>query len=202
MTGSLPQAPKPAAVTGCILAGGLGRRLGNRDKGLLELHGRALVAHVIERFAPQVDNLLLSVNRNQARYHAYCSQLVGDDTADSGGPLAGIAAALAHTTTPWLAVVPCDSPFLPRRLVATLMQGLAHAPAEIAVARTADGLQPLFAVIATHLAPSLVAYIAQGGRKVAAWYGQHAVAEVDYDHERRSFMNINTLADLTIAAQR
>jgi molybdenum cofactor guanylyltransferase len=197
-----PKAPIPATITGCILAGGLSRRLGGSDKGLLQLDGRALVAHVIERFAPQVDNLLLSVNRNHDQYRAHCSHLVGDEPPDTAGPLAGIAAALAQTHTPWLAVVPCDSPFLPPRLVATLRQALEQRPADIAVARTADGLQPVFALIASHLAPSLCAYLAQGGRKADAWYAQHAVLEVDYDHERAAFMNINTPADLAAAARR
>ena len=205
MTGNPRTAPNPrnlAAITGCILAGGIGRRLGGVDKGLVQLDGRPLVAHVIARFAPQVDTLLLSVNRNHDQYRSHCSHLVGDGLADAAGPLAGIAAALAVTDTAWLAVVPCDSPFLPSLLVATLRQALAQQPSDIAVARTADGLQPVFALIATRLAESLAAYLAQGGRKTDAWYAQHALLEVDYEHERAAFMNINTPDDLATAARR
>lgn len=189
-------------VTGCILAGGFGRRLGGIDKGLVPLAGLPLVAHVVARFAPQVDTLLLSVNRNHALYRAHCPQLVNDSVADAAGPLAGIAAALAISRTPWLAVVPCDSPFLPTGLVATLKRAITQKTADIAVARTADGLQPVFALIATSLTSSLLDYLAQGGRKTDTWYAQHALVEVDFEHERSAFININTHADLTAAALR
>lgn len=191
-----------AAITGCILAGGIGRRLGRVDKGLVSLAGRPLVAHVIERFAPQVDHVMLSVNRNHEIYRHYCPRLVEDSVGDAAGPLAGIAAALLAVDTPWLAIAPCDSPFLPVSLVASLRDALASHHAEIAVARTADGLQPVFAVIATRLAPSLLDYLASGGRKTDAWYAGHKLVEVDCEIERAAFMNINTPADLAAAALR
>lgn len=191
-----------ATMTGCILAGGIGRRLGGVDKGLVTLAGRPLVAHVIERFAPQVDELILSVNRNHADYARHCPRLVGDSFGEAAGPLAGIAAALQSVATPWLAIVPCDCPFLPTALVATLHHALTQHGAEIAVARTADGLQPVFAIIATHLAPSLGDFLSTGGRKTDAWYARHAVIEVDYESERAAFMNINTPDDLSAAQLR
>jgi len=189
-----------AIITGCILAGGIGRRLGGIDKGLVDLAGRPLVAHVIERFAPQVDRLLLSVNRNHDCYRRYCGHLVDDTFSDAAGPLAGIAAALQAVDTPWLAIAPCDSPFLPRALVARLHAAATTHHAEIAVARTRDGLQPVFALIATRLAPSLGDFLAGGGRKTDAWYARHAVVEVDCEAERKAFMNINTPDDLCAAA--
>ncbi len=189
-------------ITGCILAGGIGRRLGGVDKGLVTLAGRPLIAHVIARFAPQVAGLLLSVNRNHATYRQYCPRLVDDSFGDAAGPLAGIAAALQAVDTPWLAIAPCDSPFLPSTLVATLRAALTLHQAEIAVARTADGLQPVFALIATHLAPSLANFLAAGGRKTDAWYARHALVEVDCEMERAAFMNINTPDDLTAATLR
>ena len=197
-----PNSQRWESVTGCVLAGGVGRRLGGIDKGLIQLAGQPLVAHVIARFAPQVGTLLLSVNRNHDLYRTHCPQLVNDTIADAAGPLAGIAAALAVTHTPWLAVVPCDSPFLPQSLVATLMRALAQETADIAVARTADGPQPVFALIATHLAPSLTAYLAGGGRKTDAWYAQHTFVAVDYEHNSGAFSNINTPDDLAAAQLR
>lgn len=205
MTGNERVAPSikiPRSITGCILAGGVGRRLGGVDKGLVELTGRPLVAHVVARFAPQVDSLLLSVNRNHALYLPHCSQLVNDTVAEAAGPLAGIAAALTVARTPWLAVVPCDSPFLPTQLVATLMRAITHEAADIAVARTGDGLQPVFAIIATHLEQSLAEYLTSGGRKTDTWYAQHTCVEVDFDAERSAFMNINTHDDLAAASLR
>lgn len=190
------------AVSGCILAGGVGRRLGGVDKGLVELTGRPLVAHVIARFAPQVDGLLLSVNRNHDIYRRHCARLVDDSIGDAAGPLAGIAAAMRIIDTPWLAIAPCDSPFLPAQFVTRLGQAVIAAGADIAVARTADGLQPVFAVIARRLAASLEAFLAEGGRKTDAWYARHALVEVDYEAERAAFVNINTPADLAAATQR
>ncbi len=193
---------KAAAITGCILAGGIGRRLGGIDKGLVSLAGRPLIAHVIERFAPQVGHLMLSVNRNHDIYRQYCPRLVNDTVSDAAGPLAGIAAALQAVDTAWLAIVPCDCPFLPVTLVASLRDALASHDAEIAVARTADGLQPVFAVIASRLAPSLLDFLANGDRKTDAWYARHKLVEVDCESERSGFMNINTPADLAAAALR
>lgn len=189
-------------ISGCILAGGIGRRLGGVDKGLVELAGRPLVAHVIERFAPQVDTLMLSVNRNHEIYRRHCARLVADHIDEAAGPLAGIAAALHDIDTPWLAIAPCDSPFLPGGLVARLYAAVLEHAVDIAVARTADGLQPVFAVLAARLAPSLQAFLAAGGRKTDAWYAQHRLVEVDCEAQRASFMNINTPADLETAAER
>lgn len=189
-------------ITGCILAGGIGRRLGGIDKGLVDLDGRPLVAHVIERFAPQVDELLLSINRNHEIYRQYCPRVVDDSVGDAAGPLAGIAAAMHNATTPWLAVAPCDSPFLPMTLVGGLREAALRHHADIAVARTADGLQPVFALLATHLAPSLLEFLRAGGRKTDAWYRGHTLVEVDYEGERAGFMNINTPADLAAAADK
>lgn len=190
------------AITGCILAGGIGRRLGGIDKGLVTLADRPLVAHVIERFAPQVDDLLLSINRNHALYRRYCERVVDDSFGAAAGPLAGIAAALDCVTSPWLAVAPCDSPFVPVNLVARLRAAAVSAGADIAVARTADGLQPVFALIATRLAPSLREFLHEGGRKTNAWYARHTWVAVDCEHQRADFMNINTPADLDAATLR
>jgi len=189
-------------ISGCILAGGIGRRLGGVDKGLVDLAGRPLVAHVIERFAPQVDELLLSVNRNHDTYRQHCARLIDDGIADAAGPLAGIAAALKTVSARWLAIAPCDSPFVPKDLVMRLRDAALTRGAEIAVARTGDGLQPVFALIATKLAPSLDAFLADGGRKIDAWYAQHVMVTVNCEVERAAFMNINTPADLDAAALR
>ena len=192
----------PPAITGCILAGGLGRRLGGVDKGLVTLVDRPLVAHVLARFAPQVDTVLLSANRNHEQYRRHCQRVIGDELSAAAGPLAGIAAALAVAHTPLLAVVPCDSPFLPQRLVRALQDALERATADIAVVRTADGLQPVFALLATRLAPSLADYLASGERRTDGWYRRHSVVTVDFELEREAFMNINTPDDLAAAAQR
>jgi len=185
----------PPRVTGCILAGGQATRMGGVDKGLVLLEGRPLIAYVAERFAPQVDGLIISANRNQEHYRAYADTVVSDARDDYAGPLAGIAAALPVTHTPYLAIAPCDSPLLPHDLVSRLYGALAQCDASVAVARTADGLQPVYALIAGHLAPSLATYLETGGRKIDRWYMGAGMTEVEFT-DAAAFLNVNTPEDL------
>lgn len=193
------------AITGLILAGGQGQRMGGRDKGLVELAGRPLIAHVLARFAPQVGPLLISANRNLDAYHAlggpYGARLVCDESPDYAGPLAGILAGLRQATTPWLAVVPCDSPFLPADLVARLAAALADA-GDIAVARAAGEAQPVFALLARKLTASLADFLAAGDRKIMRWYGLHAWREADFESDGAAFLNVNTEAEQRLASTR
>jgi molybdopterin-guanine dinucleotide biosynthesis protein A len=134
----------PAGVTGLVLAGGRGRRLGGADKGLLALHGRPLVVHVRDRLSPQVQALLISANRHAADYAALGVPVLGDAAAglppaadgQPRGPLAGMLAGLRHAPTPWLACVPTDAPALPADLVQRLAQAAAQAGAHAALAVT------------------------------------------------------------------
>lgn len=191
------------AIAGCVLAGGRGSRLGGLDKGLVELAGRPLVAHVVARFAPQVQVLAISANRNLDGYRAHATAVLPDTDADDGaGPLAGIATALAWCPAPLLAIVPCDSPFLPVHLVATLEAARRRADATVAVARTADGLQPMFALLAAELADAARIALRAGERKVERWYRQQHLVEVDLDAERAALANLNTPQDLAAASQR
>jgi molybdenum cofactor guanylyltransferase len=189
-------------ISGCILAGGRGERFGGVDKGLVELHGRALVAHVIARLQPQVDELLISANRNIALYGQFGARVVADETVDFSGPLAGMAAALTASSSPWVMVVPCDSPFIPTDLVTRLYATLVEADAVIASVRTGPGRQPVFAMLARHLLPDLARYMNAGGRKIDQWYALHPWAEVDYGEECLDFANINTADELARAEAR
>ena len=119
-------------ITGVVFAGGQGRRMGGVDKGLVELDGRALVAHVIERLAPQVGELVINANQNRDRYAAFGYPVVADVIPDFAGPLAGLHAAMAAATTPYVVTSPCDSPFLPADLVARLALALAATPLDLA----------------------------------------------------------------------
>jgi molybdenum cofactor guanylyltransferase len=186
-------------VTGLVLAGGLGRRMapgeGGVDKGLEPFRGRPMIAHVIERFAPQVGALLVNANRNRERYVEFGYPVVGDEIPDFAGPLAGLHAGLRACATRWLATAPCDSPFLPADLVARLAEGAVAAGAPLAVARTASGSQPVFLLVAHELLPHLEGFLAGGRRRVDAWYASLAVVEVDFDDEQ-AFLNINTREEL------
>ena len=190
------------AITGCILAGGQGSRLDGADKGFVELAGRPLFVHVLERFRPQVDDVVVSANRNQERYQHYCPRVIADDLDGYAGPLAGFAATMAITTTPLIATTPCDSPFIPEDLVDKLWQSLVEEAADISVVSTGQRLQPVFALIRTELRDSLLAYLAMGQRKINTWYAMHRVAEVEFGAESDAFSNVNTPEDLAAAEQR
>ena len=184
------------AITGVILAGGLGRRMGGVDKGLQLLQGRPLVAHVIERLAPQVDELLINANQNAARYADYAYRVVPDQIPDFAGPLAGLHVALSTASHPLVATAPCDSPFLPGDLVFRLFSALTAANADLAVARTFDQAHPVFCLCRRSVLPHLSDFLARGERKFGRWYATLKVVEVPFDDEAEAFENINTREEL------
>ena len=195
-----PTAPAPDALTGLILAGGRGQRLGGVDKGLQPWRGLPLVDHALARLAPQVREVMISANRNAADYATRAARVLPDASDDFVGPLAGILAGLRAATTPWLAVVPCDSPLLPADLFARLARGLGDAPGAV-VQRDhgADGLrlEPVCCLLSTALADDLARYLAEGGRKVEGWVARHATPVLfDRPDDVSAFANVNTPADL------
>jgi len=189
-------------VTGIVLAGGLGRRMGGVDKGLVELAGMPMVAHVIARLAPQVGEILVNANQNAERYGALGHRVVPDALGGFAGPLAGLHAGLAHATTTHAVTVPCDSPFLPSDLVARLARSMMRDEAQLAVARTFDQPHPVFALVRVDVLPHLGAFLDGGGRKIDAWYATLHVVEVPFDDCADAFRNINTRDELAAAAIR
>jgi molybdopterin-guanine dinucleotide biosynthesis protein A len=185
-----------ATITGVILAGGQGRRMGGADKGLQELGGRPMAAHVLERLAPQVGAVLISANRNLERYAELGCPVLPDTLDGYAGPLAGLQAALAQATTPLLVTAPCDSPFLPADLVARLHDGLVAQQAELAVACADGRAHRAFCLLRRELLPGLDAFLAAGERRVGLWHASLKVAEVDFSDEAGAFGNINTTEDL------
>ena len=188
-------------VTGLVLAGGMGRRMGGVDKGLVLLDGRPLAAHVIERLTPQVGAIVINANQNLERYAALGYPVVSDTIAGFAGPLAGLHAGLSAAGTPFVATSPCDSPFLPLDLVARLAKGLEAASAQLAVAHTFAQPHPVFALVSASVLPHLAAFIAGGGRKIDAWYSTLRVAAVQFDDCEAAFRNINTPDELAAAAR-
>lgn len=184
------------AITGVLLAGGLGRRMGGVDKGLQVLNGQSLAAHAVARFAPQVDRLLINANRNVERYAALGYPVVADAIPDFAGPLAGLHAALSAATTPLIATVPCDSPFLPVDLVSRLFSALTAAGAEIAVAQTGNQAHPVFCLCRRDLLPHLTAYLAAGQRRFEGWYASLNAVMVPFDDQPEAFENINSPEEL------
>lgn len=188
--------PTPSPITGVVLAGGLGRRMGGVDKGLKPLRGRPMVEWVVERFAPQVAEVLVNANQNLEVYGRLGHRVVPDDIGGFAGPLAGLHRALTEARHDLVATVPCDSPFLPADLVGRLHAALERDGADLAVARTGTQLHPVFCLCRRSVLPSLTAFLDSGGRKIDAWYSALRVIEVPFDDEADAFSNINTEAEL------
>jgi molybdopterin-guanine dinucleotide biosynthesis protein A len=185
-------------IAGVILAGGLGRRMGGADKGLRRLHGKPMVQWVVERFSPQVDEMLINANQNVEEYSAFGYPVIPDQIGGFAGPLAGLHAALSCTDLPFVATVPCDSPFLPVDLVARLRAALTEHRGELdlAVARTLEQAQPVFCLCRRTVLPHLTAFLSGGGRKFDQWYASLNIVEVAFDDEIEAFNNINTPEEL------
>ena len=184
------------AVTGLVLAGGQGSRMGGVDKGLAPFRGRPMVAHAIERLAPQVDEILVNANRNPEAYARFGHRVIADEIPGFAGPLAGFERGLAHARGQLVATVPCDSPFLPADLVARLRVALEREGAQLAVARTGDQPHPVFCLMRREVHASLAAFLASGQRKIDKWYASLSVVEVAFDDEADAFANINTRDEL------
>jgi molybdenum cofactor guanylyltransferase len=186
-------------ITGLVLAGGRGSRMGGVDKGLQIFQGMPLAMHAVLRLGPQVGELMINANRNLGAYEAMGAPVWPDPLPDFPGPLAGFLAGLERCETPYLATVPCDTPRFPEDLVARLGHALVEADAEIAIAaaREVGGVQvqPVFCLMKVELMESLVRYIEAGQRKIDRWTAQHRCVEVLFD-DAQAFFNANTLADL------
>ncbi|GMV48194.1 MAG: hypothetical protein AMXMBFR66_35920 [Pseudomonadota bacterium] len=187
-------------ITGLVLAGGRGSRMGGVDKGLQPHLGMPLVMHALLRLTPQVGAMLVNANRNLAAYEAMGVPVWPDPLPDYPGPLVGLLAGLEHATTPYLVTVPCDTPNFPTDLVARLAEALAREDAEIAMAATRepDGalqLQPVFCLLHTTLIESLTAFLQAGERKIDRWTARHRCVQVVFD-DALAFFNANTSDEL------
>ena len=187
-------------ITAIVLAGGMGRRMGGVDKGLVPLDGQPMVAHVIARLVPQVGELIINANQNRERYEALGYPVVADDVGGFAGPLAGLHAGMTHAQTPYVVTAPCDSPFLPMDLVKRLACALERERAQLAVAYTGPQPHPVFAMVDRAVLPHLAAFLRDGGRKIDAWYATLAVAAVPFDDVEAAFRNINTKDELAAAS--
>ena len=187
-------------ITGLVLAGGRGSRMGGLDKGLQLHRGRPLALHALQRLAPQVGPLLVNANRHADLYGAFGAPVVADAQADFAGPLAGMLAGLKACHTPWLVSVPCDSPRFPADLVARLARAAVDAQADVALVVTpaADGTlqpQPVFCLLRSTLCSALQAFLDQGQRKIDRFTGQQRQVQVLFA-DADAFVNANTVDEL------
>ncbi len=189
----------PDQITGLIVCGGRGTRMGGVDKGLQNFDGMPLALHAMLRLQPQVGELIINANRNLAAYESFGVPVWPDPVAGHPGPLAGWLAGIERCETPYMAVVPCDSPHFPTDLVGRLARALASEHADIAMAATREDdrvqPQPVFCLLKANLLESLIGYLNAGERKIDRWTAQHRCAQVVFD-DAGAFFNANTLDDL------
>jgi molybdenum cofactor guanylyltransferase len=186
-------------ITGLVLAGGRGSRMGGLDKGLQDHLGVPLALAALHRLAPQVGRVMINANRNIPVYEAMGAPVWPDELADYPGPLAGILAGLAHCETPYLATVPCDTPNFPLDLVERLTRGLVAIDGDMAMActREAGGMrcQPVFSLMRVSVRESAIAFLRSGQGNVGSWAGSQHCAQVVFE-DGGAFFNVNTPADL------
>lgn len=186
-------------VTGLILAGGLGRRMDNMDKGLQNLDGRAMVAHVIQRLSPQVAHLIINANRNIETYKQFALPVISDAIGEFAGPVAGLHAGLISCHTPYLVTAPCDGPFLPKDLVSRLFQALIDEDADVAIACTGEQVpyqkQAVYTLLKSSLKSHIEAYIQSGKRRMDGWHADLKVTWVHFKNEAL-FQNFNSQDDI------
>ena len=186
-----------AGVTGLILCGGAGARLGGRDKPLELLGGVPLVEHVRERLRPQVARILISCNRNFGEYGRWNDTIVQDEGSNLG-PLGGILAGLRLTDTDRLFVCPGDAPFLSTTLIDRLTAALDR-DADIALPRDGIRRQHLFSLMRRSLESPLADYLQSGGRSMYSFVEQQRTVVIDASSERDAFFNVNSPGDLRAA---
>jgi molybdopterin-guanine dinucleotide biosynthesis protein A len=189
-----------AQITGMVLAGGRGSRMGGVDKGLQAFRGMPLAMHALFRLQPQVGETMINANRNLSAYESMGVPVWPDALPDYPGPLAGFLAGLERCETPYLVVVPCDTPLFPEDLVERLGQAFDDdASTEIAVAATREGgelqAQPVFCMMRITMMESLVRFVTAGQRKIDRWTAQHAMRLVEFS-DAAAFANANTAAEL------
>ncbi|MDM0071883.1 molybdenum cofactor guanylyltransferase MobA [Variovorax sp. J31P207] len=213
-------APAPivaSEITGLVLAGGRGSRMGGVDKGLQNFNGTPLALHAVLRLGPQVGQVLVNANRNLAAYESFGVPVWPDGLADYAGPLAGFLTGLERCETPYLLTVPCDTPLFPLDLASRLAAALASHEADIAMVSAPEAAgppgasaalfpQPVFCLLRATLLDSLVRFTQDGGRKIDKWTAQHHTVLVPFDRPgdaADAFFNANTLAELqTLERQR
>lgn len=188
-----------SAITGLVLAGGQGRRMGGVDKGLVPFDGRPLVSHALTRLSPQVAGCLISANRHLEVYAGFGMPVLTDAAPDHPGPLAGVLAGLAACPTDWLLTVPCDTPHFPVDLAERLAAAAASAQCDVALAATVENgrpqLQPVFCLVRRSLHDDLVGFMADGGKSPRLWAAGHRAATAVFD-DAAAFMNANTPEDV------
>jgi len=189
-----------------ILAGGLARRMGGNDKGLIELHERPMVSWVADAVKLVASDVVINANRNVEEYGQFNLDVIGDVIGEFPGPLAGLLSACEHLTTDWVLMCPCDTPFIQPMLIETLWQAAqaqsldtSSGSSSIVVAHDGERLQPVFAIVRRQLKHSIQEFLTRGERKIDRWYKEEGFVAVNCEEYAAMFSNINTAEELDAA---
>lgn len=193
------------SVAAVILAGGLARRMGGQDKGLVNLNSEPMVSWALRRISPQVGRVIINANRNHEAYREFSVPVVADTIDGHLGPLAGLLTALHYFDEDYVFMCPCDSPFLPENMVELMLNAIqapeSPATAEtptVAVATDGERQQPVFLLCHKSCHASLARFLAQGERKIDRWFKQEKLVEVSFANYPDAFRNINTEDELKV----
>jgi molybdenum cofactor guanylyltransferase len=199
---AVSELPTYEEITGVILAGGRGARMGGQDKGLISLNGRPMVQHVIDRLRSQVGTLIINANRNHVLYRAYGYRVVSDQSGHYAGPLAGILSVLHAVECGWIVTAPCDVPLLSDTLVAKLIAAVKTEGTDIATAHDGERMQHGFLLLRTSLRPDVEAFLNGGERAVKRWLTRHRVAVANFSDCAEAFTNVNDSLQRQLAEMR
>lgn len=186
-------------ITGIILAGGQGSRLAGADKGLLKFLNKPLIEYSLAALTPCVDSVYISANRNLEQYQKY-SPVVPDELGNFQGPLSGIASVIKLVKTPYILILPCDTPYINSEVLTGLIQHGLSNDADVCIVDDGEQKQPMIALIKTELAKDLNAFLATGGRKLRQWYQQHKQISFICPYPEL-FTNFNTPADFDLTLE-
>lgn len=177
-------------ITAVILSGGQGLRMGRQDKGLMFFNNKPMIAHMVDVVEFEVARLLISANRNIEKYQQY-SEVVSDDLSDFQGPLAGIAKAISVTKTPYLLVLPCDSPLITQAIIQRLVTAMNKNNVDICVADDGTRIHPTIAIIKVKVQNNLLDFLESGNRKLSLWVQKNNFAKVDFSDYPEMLSNFN-----------
>ena len=181
-------------ITAVILSGGRSSRMQGEDKGLILINDKPMIGYVADVVDGRAGRLLISANRNIEAYQQY-GEVISDELVDFQGPLAGIAKAMSLVSTPYLLVLPCDSPLVNEMVIDRLIQCMADKDMDICVADDGTHIHPTFALIKTSLKDNLLAFLDSGERKLGLWIEQNDFQKVDFSDQPKVFINLNNPQD-------
>ncbi|WP_367026454.1 molybdenum cofactor guanylyltransferase MobA [Methylococcus sp. ANG] len=193
--------PSPK-ITGCVLAGGRGSRMGGRDKGLVPFRGRPLVVYALDALRAVAGQVVVSANRSREIYAGFGCPVIADASGEFEGPLTGLLSAMAWADTEFVLTVPCDTPLVTGCMLKRLAEEQAASDCDIAVAHDGERLHPVFLIARRSLLADLQAFLASGERKVEAWLARHRTHRTDYSDVPELFANANSLEELKVLEAR